>query len=241
MTAIYERLGIGMASPKEKPLGVIVVCEAMGSFLFGLSGIYAATEAYLGNADTLTVLSAFGFMLLLMVCLFAGGSGAHLNWMVSVAMTYLGEVSLRQLPVYILAQSVGFATAVYTLQLAYGPSGKEVLGASAPQLADGIGLLAGMFWEGLGGMVLMLGILAALYVPRLEPIAPLVIGLAVMAGIWVASRWTGGGINPPRALAHFLAGGQWPSPDAALLVYVVGPVIGGLLGVVIFMQVARKS
>ncbi len=61
-------------------------------------------------------------------------------------------------------------------------------------------------------------------------VAPVAVGLALAACVFIAGPVTGGAVNPARALGPMLVAGEF----TAAWVYVVGPVAGGVLAALLY-------
>ena len=60
--------------------------------------------------------------------------------------------------------------------------------------------------------------------------APLAVGFALAAGVFIAGPVSGGAVNPARALGPMIVTGNF----TAAWVYVVGPLIGGVLAALLY-------
>jgi aquaporin Z/aquaporin NIP len=67
--------------------------------------------------------------------------------------------------------------------------------------------------------------------------APLAVGAALAAAVYVGVPVTGGAVNPARAFGPFLVSGFFPMP----LVYLLAPLVGGVLGAVVYDRFVRKA
>src|ERR671926_208419 len=61
-------------------------------------------------------------------------------------------------------------------------------------------------------------------------IAPIAVGFALAVGVFIAGPVTGGAVNPVRALGPMLVAGDLTS----VWLYLLGPIIGGVLGGVVY-------
>jgi glycerol uptake facilitator-like aquaporin len=66
-------------------------------------------------------------------------------------------------------------------------------------------------------------------------VASIAVGFALAAGVLVGGPLTGGGVNPARALGPMIVSGQLED----FWLYIVGPVVGGLLGAFVAAYVLR--
>src|SRR5215204_6457326 len=68
-------------------------------------------------------------------------------------------------------------------------------------------------------------------------VALLAVGFALACGVLIAGPVTGGSVNPARTLGPMILAGQF----TALWVYIVGPVIGGVLAALLYDRFASQS
>ena len=115
-------------------------------------------------------------------------------------------------------------------------------GVGLPRSRPGVNYGQGILMEALGTFLLLLTIMA-LAVDRRAPSgwAGWMIGLAVACEIFVLGPLTGGSVNPARTFGPYLTtslfGGD--APWWLFGVYIVGPIVGAVLAVVVYDLVAR--
>ena len=174
---------------------------------------------------------AVGFALLAMVYSQAHVSGSHFNPAVTLAVSLLGDLSVLEALVYVCAQVLGTLVA--------GSFGASLIPSIGyPSLNDG------RFSEGTG-MLLELILTAFLVFNILSVAVPpsqarnsyfgLVIGTTVLSGAIVAGDITGGCFNPAIAFLTLAHGTEDEVSHA--WIYFVGPLLGGVLGHVLFRLV----
>jgi aquaporin Z len=152
-------------------------------------------------------------------------SGAHLNPAVTLAFAVRGNFPWRRTPGYILAQVLGGVAAALFLRAMFGTAG--ALGATAPgsgisnetALVMEVALTAGLVNTILGTAsgARNIGNNGALAVG----------GYIALAGLWSAPI-SGASMNPVRSFAPDLIRGDL----SMTWIYLVGPVVGALIGVV---------
>jgi glycerol uptake facilitator-like aquaporin len=100
------------------------------------------------------------------------------------------------------------------------------LGATA--LGDAVNVGQGLLTEALITFVLVFVVGLVASDPRVPSarIASIAVGFALAAGVFIGGPLTGGGVNPARALGPMIVSGQLDD----FWLYIIGPVIGGLLG-----------
>ena len=186
-------------------------------------------------------------------------SGAHINPAVSIGLAAIGEFDWAQVPGYVLAQVLGAFTGAVLVWLCYlghwrateSPAEKLAVFATAPEIRNGA---HNFISEVIGTALLLFGILgvattgtaieenatARLQEVYAAGIAPLIIGLLVVSVGLSLGGPTGYAINPARDLGPRLAhavlpvAGKGPSDWGYAWIPVVAPIVGGILGAVLW-------
>jgi aquaporin Z len=201
--------------------------EAWGTFLLVLvaagGGVVAAR-----SGDTVTpgmIVVAPGLMVMAIIYFMGTVSGAHLNPAVSLAFAVRGNFPWGRVPGYVLAQMIGAVAAALFLQAMFGTVG--ALGATVPghgvtnttAVAMEVVLSAGLVNTILGTAsgARNIGANGAIAVG----------GYIALAGLWAAPI-SGASMNPARSLAPDLLRGDL----STAWIYVAGPLLGALIGVV---------
>jgi glycerol uptake facilitator protein len=179
-------------------------------------------------------------------------SGAHLNPAVTVGLASIGKFSWALVPGYLAAQLIGAFLGAVVVWLAYLPhwGATQDQGAKLAVFSTGPAIrspLANLVTEIIGSAGLVAGVLAILRPENLVPnsgwdkgFAPFLVGLLVWAIGLSLGGPTGYAINPARdlgpRLAHALLpiSGKGGSDWSYAWIPVIGPLIGGVLGAVIF-------
>jgi MIP family channel proteins len=242
------------------------LAEFLGTFVLIMFGVGVVAQVVLSGQTAGTYLSinlAWGLGVV-MGCYVAGGvSGAHLNPAVTLALAIHRGFSWSKVAPYMLAQTAGAFAAAAVVFLTYAPAFdhfdggvRQVLG---PQGTAGIFATypqaflstfpAGFIDQFVGTALLMLVVLAisdARNAPPAAGMAPLIVGLLVMA-IGMAFGYNAGyAINPARDLGPrlftaiagwgmdvFRAGNSWwwvPLVAPPLGAIAAGVVYDGLIG-----------
>lgn len=202
------------------------LAEMIGTFFFLLGGFSAAVAAGMGivqNAD-LVVPMAFGFSL--MVTIFALGhiSGGHFNPAVTIGLAFGGHFPKKQVLPYIVSQTFAAIVAALLLFVVFGTENSY----TAPVTVPNYDLLTVGIFETLGTFLLVFVIASIAtdertkYIPNGLAIGGTLFALALTRG------WIGGGsFNPARTLGTAIAHYEF----TGLLVYMIAPIIGGILAV----------
>jgi aquaporin Z len=200
--------------------------EAWGTFLLVLvaagGGVVAAQS---GGAVTLgMIVVAPGLMVMAIIYFMGTVSGAHLNPAVTLAFAMRRNFPWHRVPGYILAQVIGGLAAALFLKTLFGTVGN--LGATLPGNGVGSGTALAMEVVLTAGLVnTILGTASgARNIGANGAIA--VGGYIVLAGLWAAPI-SGASMNPVRSLAPDLLRGDL----GTAWIYVVGPILGAMIGV----------
>jgi aquaporin Z len=200
--------------------------EAWGTFLLVLVAAGGAVVANAsGGAVTLgMIVVAPGLMVMVIIYFMGTVSGAHLNPAVTLAFAVRRNFPWRRVPGYVLAQMAGGVVAALFLQRMFGSVG--ALGATVPGSGVGNGAALAMEVVLTAGLTnTILGTAAgARNIGANGAIA--VGGYIALAGLWAAPI-SGASMNPVRSLAPDLVRGDL----GTAWIYVLGPVVGALIGV----------
>jgi len=217
--------------------------EAVATYLlmfFGLGAVVGVTEAA-GSAqpDSLAIALSWGFAVLVVVYAFGHVSGAHVNPAVTVGLAAARKFPWPAVPAYVAVQLVGGVLAALTIWAIFGDDAREGalgLGLTAP--GEGFSVGAVFFTEVVLTFILLLVVMATATDDRAEsPAVGLGVGLAIAAGIVVAGPVSGASFNPMRSLAPMLVSGTFP----AWVAYIAGPLVGGVLGALLYEYLIRPG
>ncbi len=195
-----------------------------------------------------------GWALAVTFAVYAVGSvsGGHLNPAVTIAMAALGKFAWAQVPGYILAQLLGAMMGATVVWLAYLPhwakteskEAKLAVFCTAPAIRHAP---SNLITEIIGTAMLILGVLTIVSPVNLNVqfgwdhgFGPLLVGAIVWAIGLSLGGPTGYAINPARDLGPRIAhailpvAGKGGSDWSYAWVPVVGPIIGGVVAVVLY-------
>lgn len=215
--------------------------EFFGTFWLVLGGcgsaVLAAAFPELG-IGLLGVSLAFGLTVLTMAYAIGHISGCHLNPAVSIGLWLGGRFPAAQLLPYIVAQVLGGIVAGGVLYLI--ASGKAGFDVSAGFASNGYGehspggysLQAALITEIVMTMMFLIIILGATDRRAHPGGAPLAIGLALTLIHLISIPVTNTSVNPARSTGVALYVGDWAV--AQLWLFWVAPIIGAILGAVVY-------
>ncbi len=199
------------------------------------------------NAGWIIIVIGWGLAVTMGIYAVGNISGAHLNPAVTVALAFAGDFPWTKVAGYCLAQLLGAFVGSIVVWLHYFPhwsktesrAAKLGVFCTAPAIrAYPYNLLS----EIIATAMLTLGLLFIGANKFTEGLNPVIVGaLITVIGIGLGGT-TGFAINPARDLgpriAHFLLpiSGKGSSDWAYSWVPVVGPLLGGLLGAVVYQM-----
>ncbi len=231
----------------DKSLSKRVAAEFLGTLWLVFGGTGAAVLAT-GFPDVgigfLGVAFAFGLTVLTGAYAFGHVSGAHFNPAVTVGLWVGGRFPARDVPAYIVAQLAGgIAGSAVLYAIASGTAGFSLsdgfaangYGAHSP---GGYSLAAGIVAELVLTAFFLLVIHGATDRRATTGLAPLAIGLALTLIHLVGIPVTNTSVNPARSLAPAVFVGEWAL--AQLWVFIVFPLLGGIVGGLIYRFVIER-
>lgn len=212
------------------------IAELLGTFVLvvfiGLV-VSISSKGGLGYTDWAVIGLVHAFVLALLVAALAGASGAHFNPAVTTTLLALKKIRGADAGIYILMQLAGATLAALFVKGLVLDEGRPVnwgatlLGKSFLQDNK----FAGFAAEGIGTFALLLAICgAAVVVRNRSDITAWVIGGALGMAVMCIGPLTGAGLNPARAFGPMLVAGVLDNNFGTfLIVYTLGPIIGGLI------------
>jgi glycerol uptake facilitator protein len=235
--------------------------EMLGTFILVLFGCGSVAVSVLFGAYTgiLQIALAWGIGVTLAIYLTRHLSCAHLNPAVSIAMVVSKRMTLKRLPVYIIAQFAGAILAGLILYLLYNPSIQAYENAhgiirgtsesiqtakmfgeyySAPGSSSVVSMPLAIVAEAFGTFLLLMMIFALTEGCNVgrpnDALAPMFIGLTVTAVICLIAPLTQAGLNPardfgPRLVAWIFGWGKFAFPDQSGGFFLVY-ILGPILG-----------
>jgi glycerol uptake facilitator protein len=210
------------------------------------------------NGGWIVITVAWGLAVAIAVYAVGRISGAHINPAVTIALATSGAFPLVEVIPYIIAQMLGAFVGAVLVYLHYLPHWRET---PEPELKLGVfstgpairSTAANFISEFIGTFVLLFGILAIganagalaagdvdLSIGYATALAPLLVGLLVVAIGLSLGGTTGYAINPARDLGPRIAHAVLPIPGKGgsdwgySWIPVVAPILGGVAGALAF-------
>lgn len=211
------------------------IAELFGTFVLVLMGCGSAVLAG-SHVGFLGIAFAFGLSVVAMAYAIGHITGCHINPAITISMWATGKLSAKDAGIYIVAQVLGAiagAAVLYVIaqgradySLAANGLGQNGVNEGSP---DGYSLLSGLVAEIVFTCIFLLVIHGATSKNNSNgALAGLAIGLSLTLIHIVGIPVTGVSVNPARSIGPALfVGGQALSH---LWVFIVGPIVGGLIG-----------
>ena len=215
------------------------IAEAIGTATLVILGCGTAMlvgcDAAAGSGYLLTAL-AFGLTIVAMAYSIGNVSGCHINPAVSIAMLVRGKLSTKDFVGYVVSQCIGAVCGTAILAAIFG------LG-KVTDMTGGFGAngLAGVNGSAFAGLLVEI-VLTFIFVTAILGVTDerakhgsfggLVIGLTLVVVHILGIGLTGTSVNPARSFGPALFAGG----DAlkSLWVFIVGPLVGGVLAAVVY-------
>lgn len=215
----------------------IFFAELFGTFVLVFIGAGSAVIAG-GDIGVLGISFAFGIAVMAMVYAIGPISGCHINPAITVSMLFAGKINLKDSLSYIVAQVIGAILGAGVLYLiANGKSGFDVANGLG-QNGWGAGYLgeysmqAAFIAEVVLTAIFLLVIFGATSDKANTKFAGIAIGFALTMIHLVGIQITGTSVNPARSIGPALFVGG--TALSQLWLFIVAPIIGGLLGAFIW-------
>ena len=197
------------------------------------------------NAGWLTIVIGWGLAVTLAIYAVGKISGAHLNPAITIAFAMKGDFPWSDVAGYVTAQLSGAVIGAFIVWLHFLPHWKRTddqatkLGVfcTAPAVRN---TFSNVVSEILATAVLVLGLLFIGANDFTQGLNPLVIGLLIISIGLSLGGTTGFAINPARDLGPRIAHailpifGKGSSDWGYAWIPVVGPIIGGIVGVLVY-------
>jgi glycerol uptake facilitator protein len=238
----------------------VYIAEFIGTMILILLGDGVVANVLLRNSkgeNSGWIVITFGWGMAVAIAVYAVGaiSGAHINPAVTIGLASIGAFDWAQVPGYIIAQLLGAFTGAVLVWLAYLPHWAETEDAglklgvfsTAPAIRS---TAANIICEIIGTAMLVFGVLGIVNNANViggdlaavfgTGFAPLLVGLLVLGIGLSLGGPTGYAINPARDLGPRIAhailpiAGKGGSDWGYSWIPVVAPIIGGIIGAVLW-------
>ena len=205
-----------------------LVAESLGTFCLVFAGtgaivINTLTGGQLGHGG---IAAAFGLVVAVMIFAVGHLSGAHMNPAVTAGFAVGRHFPRLEVVPYWVAQCAGAILASYSLRALFGAS--HGLGVTQPAYVSHSSAL--VLEAGLTAVLMIVVLAVATDTRAAGSLAAIAIGGTIGLEALVLGPITGASMNPARSLAPALASSDF----ASLWIYVIGPVAGAVVGVLIY-------
>ncbi|GAD78942.1 aquaporin Z [Vibrio ezurae] len=223
------------------------MAELIGTFWLVLGGCGSAVLAA-GIPDLgigyLGVALAFGLTVVTMAFAIGHISGCHLNPAVTVGLWVGGRHDTKDVIPYIVAQVIGGIIAGGVLYIiATGKAGADIGGFATNGYGEhsphGYSMLAALVTEIVLTAVFLFVIMGATDKRAPAGLAPLAIGLCLTLIHLISIPVTNTSVNPARSTAVAVYVGDYALSQ--LWLFWVAPIIGGIIGAIVYKAVAGKE
>lgn len=245
----------------------ILVAEIVGTAILVLIGDGVVANVALAKtkghgSGWIVITTGWGLAVAMAVYAVGRVSGAHLNPAVTLGLASIGSLGWAQVPIYLAGEMIGAFVGAVLVYLSYlshwgeteDPADKLAVFSTAPAIRSTV---PNLITEIVGTALLMFGVLAiganAVEIQSASEIdmsavystgiAPLLVGFLVCAiGLGLGGP-TGYAINPARDLGPRIAHAILPIPGKGdsdwgyAWIPVVGPIVGGVAGALLFQLV----
>ena len=244
-TTVFVAIGTGAATALA--MGPLKKLEALPEVALGAPDQEEFYRVLFegGFGDVLGVAFAFATALAVLVYALGGVSGAHFNPAVTMSLAVARRFRWGDVIPYVLVQCAGGIAGAFIVAGIFGEPGAVLRGVDvlfgATQIPGDVEFVNALLAEAFIGFILVTAIMAVAVDPRApKGWSGLIIGLGLAAGILVTNAATGGSANFARSLGPFVASlpygpGEVPWDD--LLVYGLGPLIGGMAAALVYESV----
>ena len=199
-----------------------------------------------GSAELSTISFAFAFAIFAAVYSVGHISGCHINPAVTIALAATKKVDWSTAAAYIGAQLVGAVLgALLTLVVLSGNNPATFGLGSVGYNPATSGMLVAVAAEAIGTAVLVFTVFGSAVDGRAPAgFAGIIIGFIVYGIIILVGPITGAALNPARQVGPLLVEGvigytKFADHLSQLFVYLVGPVVGGLVGAFLYEYVGH--
>jgi glycerol uptake facilitator protein len=203
------------------------------------------------NSGWIVITAGWGFAVAIAVYVAGWMSGAHLNPAVTLGFLVIGKIALAEVPAYLAGQAAGAFIGAVLVWAAYLPHWKATddkdrklsVFCTMPAIRSGG---ANLLCEIIGTAVLMLGVLGIFNANNSigSGLGPYLVGILVFGIGLSLGGPTGYAINPARDLMPRIAHALLPIPNkrdsdwSYSWIPVVGPIIGGVLGALLYRAIS---
>ncbi|KAJ0093334.1 hypothetical protein Patl1_25440 [Pistacia atlantica] len=200
-----------------------VIAEMVGTFIlmFCLTGNIANTQLMSGEVGLMESAATTGLTIIVVIFCIGPIPGAHVNPALTIALATFCGFPWAKVPLYILAQTVGFVFGAFIGKLVYGIK-YDVMTTRPLQGCSSA------FWVELLATFIIVFLVASLTyeAPSIGNISGIVVGIVVGLAVFITGPVSGGSMNPARSLGPAIISGNFKD----IWIYITAPIIGAVSG-----------
>lgn len=208
-----------------------LVAEFIGTFML-VSAVCGAGAMGMISGSYLHVAMAVGITVMAMAFAVGHVSGGHFNPAVTCGLIAAGRHPMSDLIPYIIAQALGGAVAALIFSLIFvghaGAIGNFASNGYDAASPGGYSLFSVVIAEVVATALFLFVIVGATSKGAPAGFAPIAIGFALFVCVLITIPISNGSINPARSFATAIIGGG--TALAQLPVFIIAPIVGGVLG-----------
>ncbi len=231
----------------ERPLTSALIAEAYGTFLLTFIGSTAITIVSSptifpgGSGLGLGFIGlAHGVALLVGIATVAQISGAHFNPAVTIGLSAAGKFPRNRVAPYVGAQLLGAVVAGVVELAIVGLTAAKASNLGTPLPGPNVPAYAALAAEIVGTMILVMTVLGSTDKSNGLPWSASAIGLSLATVIWALGAVSGASLNPARSFGPAVVSLVFSTtPISWYWLYLVGPVLGGLVAAMLFKAIFR--
>lgn len=214
------------------------VAEFIGTFTLIFIGVGSIAGDFINGGHTgLTGIAlAHGLAIAVMISATAAVSGGHLNPAVTIGLFCAQKIDAINAFGYVVSQCLGAIAAAALLKLCIPAVVLSAINMGTPSLGANITFNMGLLTEIILTFFLVFVVYGTAVDKRAPKVGGLFIGLTVALDILVGGPITGAAMNPARYIGPALLGGGLDN----IVLYWLGPVIGGILAAVTYNKILEK-
>jgi len=215
--------------------------EALGTFVLTFMGCGAAVFLGAGVAGGhLAVAFAFGLAIVAMAYTIGSVSGCHINPAVSLGAFLDGRLSAKDFCGYVVAQIIGAIAGGGLLFFLVDTGLTDYTGGLGTNgVASAGGIANALIIEVVLTFIFILVILSVTANEKMASVAGIVIALTLVFVHIVGIPLTGTSVNPARSIGPAIFAGGDALSD--LWVFIVAPLIGAALAVLVYRGLVREK
>lgn len=208
-----------------------LMSEFIGTFFLVFFGTFSIIIFGKMEFGSIPISLTFGMIVMVLIYSLSHISGAHFNPAVSIAFLFKKMIDKKTCALYIVSQSLGAVLASLTLSAIFTDS--STLGETLPSG----GVVNAIVIETVFTFFLMFVILNCSKHNEIKSFTAIAVGATIFIEALVGGSISGASMNPVRSLGPALINNNLDS----LYLYLIFPVLGALLAVIIDNQLKNRQ